>query len=109
MANASPARALRWQKTYKPQCAKLLWTGSLVLHNIPLRRSHARAPMHYLARESTKGLLSKTEANTVGAAEHGAALAAHAKGTVHQVPETPNDVMSLSRHRAKEKAKAKAE
>ena len=38
-------------------------------------------------------------AKTSGAAEHGAAVATHARGTVHQLPETPDDVLpnTLSR------------
>ena len=39
------------------------------------------------------------KAKTSGAAEHGAAVATHARGTVHQLPETPDDVLpnTLSR------------
>ena len=39
------------------------------------------------------------KAKTSGAAEHGAAVATHARGIVHQLPETPDDVLpdTLSR------------
>ena len=50
--------------------------------------------MHDLVREKTKELLRK---KNIGAAEHGAALATHTGGAVHQLPETPNDVMSVRR------------
>ena len=37
------------------------------------------------------------KARTTGAAEHSAGVATHARGTVHQLLETPEDVLSLKR------------
>ena len=67
--------------------AALDWESGSVQHAVveePSQSSDAR-----------RSCCKKTRTTVV--AEHGAALATHARGTVHQLPETPNDVMSLSR------------
>ena len=82
----------------------------------PSQGSDKRAP----SRPDAEVVLTK--ARTTGAAEDGAAVATHAGSIVHQLPETPDDVLARSRvqpsmdqgtlrseHVAQAKAKAKAE
>ena len=59
----------------------------------PSQGSDKRAP----SRPGAEAVLKK--ARTTGAPEHGAAVATHARGTVHQLSETPDDVVpnTLSR------------
>ena len=57
----------------------------------PSQISDTRAPSRTYAEVVRK------KARTTGAAEHGAAEATHAGGTVHHLPETPDDVLALSR------------
>ena len=59
----------------------------------PSQSSDTRSP----SRPDTEAVLKK--ARTTDAAEHGAAVATHARGTVHQLSETPDDVLpnTLSR------------
>ena len=74
--------------------AALDWEVGSVQHAVveePSQSSDARS-----SSRVNEGTVVK-KAKTIGAAEHGAALATHAGGTVHQLPETPNDVISLSR------------
>jgi guanyl-specific ribonuclease Sa len=66
-----------------------------VIANCQLRKSFGA--MMQQSQISITRSLTMADAETSGAAEHGSAVVTHASASVHQLPETSDDVMALSR------------
>ena len=74
--------------------AALDWESGAARHAVVEEASQSSNARPSSREDEGAAVEKKQKTKTIGAAKHGAALATHTGGAVHQLPETPDDVMS---------------